>query len=47
MRSCVDKVALSQGWKDNKVDMWTWRGAEMADVLSQKTGHQTSLYEGV
>lgn len=47
MRSFVDKIALSQGWKDNKVDTWTWKDAEKANLFSQKTGHQTSLYEGV
>lgn len=37
MRSFVDEVALSWGWKDEEVDMWMWRGAEMANALSQKT----------
>lgn len=41
----MDKVALRWGWKDKKVDMWTWRGTEMASPLSQKTGHQTSVVE--
>lgn len=47
MRGFVDEVALHRGWKDKKVDVWMWRGAEMANALSQKTRHQTSLAEGV